>query len=654
MRNARNKRPPTKHNRDTLEILREVLRDPLLTSEMEEAACLRPQQVPDFLAKAGTTRTWNRGCPFALETFHGRLLDFEAVAEAAEAVLGAGVSSAQGAVAPNGKPQLLVCVKNALDGYDRSHGCGAERRLPVMFWFDRSRRFGDLVPRSAVYHIGLAALLDVDVRVHRHGVAVNVEDRMDVEILLETAEEQCKRRSRGPRSLFAISYLTVAEDWDEAVPCLRRVMQSTAEQSSLWQILPRTDAARWGWWQWPRLSRCLVQWAGAGPHEPADVLGHRSVPALLLHRAAARAPDERPPCRQGTPGRIGFDGHRVRLSREQVMEMVLRNLALRIKDRDEEILKRFEQASAVSNTQDRAAGVLLPLPRPRVLFPFVDRCAFEDHAVGTRLVVSMAKARGARVEQDAELYAGEKGRNQTSALLRAAADSLDGEVRGLGHTQSFRLPSAEDDSPEAAVDRSITKGVRLVHFGCFEQAQEQLDEARLGLEQRHFAAEEELPRRVVLPTPSQEVRESLTLAACLASSLLQQKKGRHDLVKELKGECMQSLHRLEATTSKRPKPVACWHNLPLLLRVLPSSKRRPSPVAQGGRGDLDWSGMDSTGALDSDVLEDLSVPDPGLERRLCARSRHLMSYLMPLTGERFGADALEVHRIEAGLAKALC
>ena len=56
--------------------------------------------MPDFLAKAGTTRTWNRGCPFALETFHGRLLDFEAVAEAAEAVLGAGVSSAQGAVAP--------------------------------------------------------------------------------------------------------------------------------------------------------------------------------------------------------------------------------------------------------------------------------------------------------------------------------------------------------------------------------------------------------------------------------------------------------------------------------------------------------------------------------------------------------------------------
>ena len=46
----------------------------------------------------------------------------------------------------------------------------------------------------------------------------------------------------------------------------------------------------------------------------------------------------------------------------------------------------------MSNTQDRAAGVLLPLPRPRVLFPFVDRCAFEDHAVGTRLVVSMAKA----------------------------------------------------------------------------------------------------------------------------------------------------------------------------------------------------------------------------------------------------------------------
>ena len=39
------------------------------------------------------------------------------------------------------------------------HGCGAERRLPVMFWFDRSRRFGDLVPRSAVYHIGLAVAL---------------------------------------------------------------------------------------------------------------------------------------------------------------------------------------------------------------------------------------------------------------------------------------------------------------------------------------------------------------------------------------------------------------------------------------------------------------------------------------------------------------
>jgi len=478
---------------------------------MEEAACLRPQQVPDFLAKA--------------------------VAEAAEAVLGAGVSSAQGAVAPNGKPQLLVCVKNALDGYDRS-----------------------------AMAVALSALLDVDVRVHRHGVAVNVEDRMDVEILLETAEEQCKRRSRGPRSLFAISYLTVAEDWDEADRRGEELVRMSPQMS--WAIA---------------LSR---RFCSIGQLPGLRMNGHR----------AGKGP--------------------------QVMEMVLRNLALRIKDRDEEILKRFEQASAVSNTQ--------------------------DHAVGTRLVVSMAKevlewSKSGPLGlwlKDAELYAGEKGRNQASALLRAAADSLDGEVRGLGHTQSFRLPSAEDDSPEAAVDRSITKGVRLVHFGCFEQAQEQLDEARLGLEQRHFAAE--------------EVRESLTLAACLASSLLQQKKGRHDLVKELKGECMQSLHRLEATTSKRPKPVACWHNLPLLLRVLPSSKRRPSPVAQGGRGDLDWSGMDSTGALDSDVLEDLSVPDPGLERRLCARSRHLMSYLMPLTGERFGADALEVHRIEAGLAKALC
>ena len=141
-----------------------------------------------------------------------------------------------------------------------------------------------------------------------------------------------------------------------------------------------------------------------------------------------------------------------------------------------------------------------------------------------------------------------------STLLRSAHTA---KVRGLGHTQSFRLPSAEDatgtqqsqstlsflrqhtgkpsraqtwdqadvpfrikrcctriivllglsgfagapstkDSPEAAVDRSITKGpacrffvargscasdpklggVRLVHFGCFEQAQEQLDEAQ--------------------------------------------------------------------------------------------------------------------------------------------------------------------------------
>ncbi|CAE7284914.1 unnamed protein product [Symbiodinium necroappetens] len=408
---------------------------------------------------------------------------------------------------------------------------------------------------------------------------------MDVEILLETAEEQCKRRSRGPRSLFAISYLTVAEDWDEAVPRRRSGVAGRDLEVSIWRKMGTKD----------RRGEELV----------------RASPQMSWAIALSRRF-----CSIGRLPGLRMNGHRAGKG-PQVMEMVLRNLALRIKDRDAETLKRFEQALAVSNTQ--------------------------DHAVGTRLVVSMAKevlewSKSGPLGlwlKDAELYAGEKGRNQASALLRAAADSLDGEVRGLGHTQSFRIPRAEDDSPAAAVDRSITKGVRLVHFGCFEQAQEQLDEARLRLQQQHF---------------EEGARESLTLAACLASSLLQQKKGRNDLVKELKAECTQSLHRLEATT-KRPKPVACWHNLPLLLRVLPSSKRPSSPMAQR-HGDLDWSGMECTGALDSDVLEDL--PDSGLQRRVRARSRHLMSYLMPLTGERFASDALEVHRIEAGLAKALC
>ena len=178
------------------------------------------------------------------------------------------------------------------------------------------------------------------------------------------------------------------------------------------------------------------------------------------------------------------------------------------------------------------------------------------------------------------------GRAPLKALPRTAS-----KVRGLGHTQSLQLPRADDaagthealsfsqvissdiagggwscwtglehvclsfagttlakDSPAAAVDRSITKGracrffgagkscasdpklggVRLVHFGCFEQAQEQLDEASSRKQQnlKPFSACAFLVRSVRLGfafSSSTSRRSRHSPRRCFAALLLESK-----------------------------------------------------------------------------------------------------------------------------------
>lgn len=140
-----------------------------------------------------------------------------------------------------------------------------------------------------------------------------------------------------------------------------------------------------------------------------------------------------------------------------VMELVLRELLLRIQERDAEPLRRFRSALA----QQTEVG----------------------HTLGSRLVEAMAKevlewSRSGLLGlwlKDAELYGGQRGKAQASKLLSAAAWRLDTEVWALGHALS--CPKAAAETPEGVADELVTRGVRLVHFGAFQEAEERLEEA---------------------------------------------------------------------------------------------------------------------------------------------------------------------------------
>ncbi|CAJ1345699.1 unnamed protein product [Effrenium voratum] len=390
--------------------------------------------------------------------------------------------------------------------------------------------------------------LGFEAHITRHGVTLRVGGR-DLEVRLGLASELEMRM--GGVSPFPVSHLTVSEDWEVADRRGQEQLRSAPELR--WAV----DLAR-------RFS--------GGPH---------ALPGLQLRGKRQRG---------GT-----------------VLELVLRQLVLRIQDRDAQSLNRFTAALATQGED------------------------FQAHSLGSQLMVSMAREMLEWSKsgvlglwlKDAELFAGATGKQQASRLLSAAATHLEAEVWGLGHTQSCPLP--REDSLEASVDRSITKGVRLVHLGCLEEAQQQLGEA------------DELLTRV----PWTEVHQRLSLAATLTSTMLKQRQGTAPS-RDLAGRCAEEVQRLEQSKAQA-RPLACWHNLPLLLRSLNKQKE---PKRQPGSGYEDlWPNMEAAGA------DEPPLPTGAPDREAMHRSRALMSRLMPYAGRR--ADDLELLHVQQGLARIL-
>eukprot|EP00435_Cladocopium_sp_Y103_P069388 s32_g33.t1 len=160
---SQKKKPPTKHSKETLAILEDILRDPVLSVELEHYAGYKtPHEIPED-ARA------------AVERSVAQLLGEQALQS---------ISAAP--TAPRQLPQLAVCVDRSLSQYDRN----------------------DLA--VALEALGFAT------RVTRHGVRLAAsQGEPEVEVLLGLAEELLSQK-RGGFCPFPVSHLTVAEDWREA------------------------------------------------------------------------------------------------------------------------------------------------------------------------------------------------------------------------------------------------------------------------------------------------------------------------------------------------------------------------------------------------------------------------------------------------------
>lgn len=312
------------------------------------------------------------------------------------------------------------------------------------------------------------------------------------------------------------------------------------------------------------------------------------------------------------------------------LEMVLRHLALRIQERDgpEDSRQDFFDVVGHGDSNEIHSNSL--------------------HA-GKRLLVSLASEildwhRSTVLNlwlKDAEISGGQRGQQYAEMLLSTAAENLDAAVWSLSHTQIFPLPSPQDKSTESIVDRSITQSVRHIHFSQLSEAEEQLCKAKasLGEVEKHTAG---------------EVHRLLGLAALLSSALLQKRKGRQDKAKQLSARCSEELRTLEGLVDGTPaRPLACWHNLGLLLRVrhwgLSSAREDGEYQVQGPS----WSTSQSAGMSKP---EQANIENSHLDQD-CRRSQSgsssgsssLLDYLMPLTEAYYKPNYIEVRRVERGL-----
>ncbi|CAK9040472.1 unnamed protein product [Durusdinium trenchii] len=169
---SQKKKPPSKHSKQTLEILENVLRDPILSAELDQHAGYKlPQEVP----------------PDALEALRGSLRE-----------LGAELISMRSEPEPSRPiPQLAVCLDRSLSDYDRN----------------------DLA--VALQELGFST------QVTRHGVHI-VREELDLEVLMGPASELLSQK-RGGFCPFPCSHLTVAENWREADQLGQEQIQNCGE-----------------------------------------------------------------------------------------------------------------------------------------------------------------------------------------------------------------------------------------------------------------------------------------------------------------------------------------------------------------------------------------------------------------------------------------
>uniref|UniRef100_A0A7S0F9Q5 Uncharacterized protein n=1 Tax=Pyrodinium bahamense TaxID=73915 RepID=A0A7S0F9Q5_9DINO len=247
--------------------------------------------------------------------------------------------------------------------------------------------------------------------------------------------------------------------------------------------------------------------------------------------------------------------------------------------------------------------------------------------------------------RDAEEGGGASGRQRAEGLLQQAAENLESEVWGLGHTQLCPVPSKNDQTFEASLDREISNGVRLIHFGCYGEAEEHLRKARRILE--------------LHPQSPTETHRLLSLAEMVSSAVMLRRQGYSAQATGLLRECAVELQEVQPVADSSSRPLACWHHLALLLRDPLTSvlgmRRRPRPGA--ARRGMAWG---EPCDLASGSASDASYPDvfgfrflDTLDARTVRKTEELCEYLMPRVMERLGPDSRELLRITVGVAKTL-
>lgn len=326
-------------------------------------------------------------------------------------------------------------------------------------------------------------------------------------------------------------------------------------------------------------------------------------------------------------------------------DTLLKNLALRIRERDACQQDRQEVLGIIDAAGRRLQETTTELWQGQHEM---------SPAPGRIMLLSMASelldwSRSGILQlwlKDAEQGGGPQGRARAESLLRQAGENLEMEVWGLGHTQICPMPPETDETLQGSIDREICCGVRLIHFGCFDEAEACLGRARHVLQMQ-------------MPWPNEALR-LLSLAEVVSSSVMLRRKGHTAQADSAMQQCAAELQCLRPAGVARP--LASCHHLALLLRDPLSSMHGAGHILPAGtprQGRIRREHSD----LDRDSLADTAEPAypdafgyrflDGLDPGAVHRTEDICRFLMPLTVERLGVNSREALRIHVGIAKAL-